>query len=158
MRTLPDYLRRGMKLVIVGCNPGEQSARVGHYYAGRNNAFWNLLYESGIVGEELTHNEDRRLIEFGVGLTDIVKRPTRSEEELSREEFAEGRVVLSQKLEQFAPRVVALIELDEGLRLVSNLAGIDPADVRNGMRVRVEFGEIDGVKLPQFRPVRRGLS
>ena len=51
----------------MGCNPGEQSARVGHYYAGRNNAFWNLLYESGIVGEELTHNEDRRLIEFGVG-------------------------------------------------------------------------------------------
>src|SRR5882724_11755213 len=77
MRTLPDYLRRGMRLVIVGCNPGEQSARVGHYYAGRNNAFWKLLYESGIVSEELTHNEDRRLIEFGVGLTDIVKRSTR---------------------------------------------------------------------------------
>jgi mismatch-specific thymine-DNA glycosylase len=107
MRTLPDYLRRGMRLVIVGCNPGEQSARVGHYYAGRNNVFWKLLYESGIVGEELTHNEDRRLIEFGVGLTDLVKRPTRGEEELSREEFAEGRVVLSQKFEQFAPRVVA---------------------------------------------------
>jgi TDG/mug DNA glycosylase family protein len=42
-----------------------------------------------------------------VGLTDLVKRPTRGEEELAREEFAEGRVVLSQKLEQFAPRVVA---------------------------------------------------
>jgi uncharacterized OB-fold protein len=57
-----------------------------------------------------------------------------------------------------APRVVALIELDEGLRLVSNLAGIEPADVRNGMRVEVEFGEIDGVKLPRFRPVTGGLS
>ena len=107
MRTLPDYLRRGMRLVIVGCNPGEQSARVGHYYAGRGNMFWSLLYESGIVPEEMTHKEDRRLIEFGVGLTDIVKRPTRGEDEIAREEFAEGRVVLAQKLEQFIPRVVA---------------------------------------------------
>jgi uncharacterized OB-fold protein len=57
-----------------------------------------------------------------------------------------------------APRVVALIELDEGLRLVSNLAGIDPADVRNGMRVEVEFGDIDGIKLPRFRPVTGGPS
>jgi uncharacterized OB-fold protein len=53
---------------------------------------------------------------------------------------------------------VALIELDEGLRLVSNLAGIDPAEVRNGMRVEVKFGQVDGVKLPQFRPVTGGLS
>jgi TDG/mug DNA glycosylase family protein len=107
MRTLPDYLRRGMRLVIVGCNPGEQSARVGHYYAGRNNVFWTLLHNSGVLPEELTHKDDRRVIEFGVGLTDIVKRPTRTEEEIAREEFAEGRVVLAQKLEQYAPRVVA---------------------------------------------------
>jgi uncharacterized protein len=57
-----------------------------------------------------------------------------------------------------SPRIVALIELDEGMRLVSNLQGIDPADVRNGMRVEAEFGEIDGVKLPQFRPVAGGPS
>ncbi len=47
------------------------------------------------------------MIEFGVGLTDLVKRPTRGAEELSREEFAEGRIVLSQKLQEFMPRVVA---------------------------------------------------
>ncbi|HEV3218614.1 MAG TPA: mismatch-specific DNA-glycosylase [Candidatus Acidoferrales bacterium] len=107
MKTLPDYLRKGMRVVIVGCNPGEQSARVGHYYAGRNNVFWTLMYESGVVPEEMTHKDDRRVIEFGIGLTDIVKRPTRGEEEISREEFAEGRFVLAQKLEQYTPRVVA---------------------------------------------------
>jgi TDG/mug DNA glycosylase family protein len=107
MRTLPDYLRRGMKLVIVGCNPGDRSARVGHYYAGRGNHFWPLLYEGGIIPEPLEHREDKRLLEFGIGLTDLVKRPTRGVEELSREEFLEGRVLLAQKLEQFRPRVVA---------------------------------------------------
>jgi mismatch-specific thymine-DNA glycosylase len=107
MRTLPDYLRNGMKLVIVGCNPGDRSARVGHYYAGRGNEFWPLLYESGVIQELLEHRDDKRMIEFGIGLTDLVKRPTRGYEELRREEFAEGRILLGQKLEQFAPQVVA---------------------------------------------------
>ncbi|MFZ0039078.1 MAG: mismatch-specific DNA-glycosylase, partial [Candidatus Acidiferrales bacterium] len=107
MRTLPDYLRKGMKLIIVGCNPGERSARVGHYYAGRGNQFWPLLYESGVVPEMLSYNDDKRLVEFGVGLTDLVKRPTKSMEEIERQEFAEGRVLLAQKLEELKPRVVA---------------------------------------------------
>jgi mismatch-specific thymine-DNA glycosylase len=96
-----------MKLVIVGCNPGDRSARVGHYYAGRGNEFWPLLYESGVITELLSHRDDKRMIEFGVGLTDLVKRPTRGVEELTREEFAEGRIVLSQKLQEFTPRVIA---------------------------------------------------
>ena len=107
MKTLPDYLRKGMKLMIVGCNPGERSARVGHYYAGRNNQFWELLYQGGVVPELLTHRDDVRLKEFAIGLTDLVKRPTKGIEELQREEFAEGRVLLAKKLEEFAPKVVA---------------------------------------------------
>jgi double-stranded uracil-DNA glycosylase len=107
MRTLPDHLRKGMKLVIVGCNPTESSARVGHYYAGRDNQFWPILYEGGVVPEPFDYHDDKRVIEFGIGLTDLVKRPTKTTAELTREDFAEGRIVLSQKLEEFAPHVVA---------------------------------------------------
>jgi mismatch-specific thymine-DNA glycosylase len=107
MRTLPDYLRRGMRLVVVGFNPGENSVRVGHYYAGRGNVFWPILYDSGVVPEPLEYTDDKRVIEFGIGLTDLVKRPTKGIEEIERHEFAEGRFVLAQKLEQFAPRVIA---------------------------------------------------
>jgi TDG/mug DNA glycosylase family protein len=107
MRTLPDYLRTGMRLIIVGCNPGDRSTRVGHYYAGRGNEFWPLLYDSGVIPELLDHHDDKRMIEFGVGLTDLVKRPTPGAEELTREDFAEGRIVLAQKLEQYTPQVVA---------------------------------------------------
>ena len=96
-----------MKLVIVGCNPSESSVRVGHYYAGRGNEFWPMLYESGVVPEPFDYHDDKRVIEFGVGLTDLVKRPTKGIEELKREDYAEGRIVLSQKLEEFAPHVVA---------------------------------------------------
>jgi mismatch-specific thymine-DNA glycosylase len=107
MRTLPDYLRKGMKMILVGSNPGDRSARVGHYYAGRNNQFWPILYESGVIPEPLSYEDDRRLIEFGIGMTDLVKRPTRSVEDLDRQEFAEGRVLLAQKLEEMRPRVIA---------------------------------------------------
>ena len=107
MKTLPDYLRKGMKLVIVGCNPTESSVRAGHYYAGRSNQFWPTLHESGVVPEPFDYPDDRRIIEFGIGLTDLVKRPTKLVEELTREDFAEGRIVLSQKLEEYTPRVVA---------------------------------------------------
>jgi len=107
MKTLPDYLRKGMKLVIVGCNPTESSVRVGHYYAGRTNQFWNILYDCGVIPEPFDYHDDKRVIEFAIGLTDLVKRPTKTIEELTREDFAEGRIVLSQKLEEFAPRVVA---------------------------------------------------
>jgi uncharacterized OB-fold protein len=50
-----------------------------------------------------------------------------------------------------APRVVVLVELEEGIRMVSNLQGVDVEDVRNGMPVEVFFQDFDGVVLPQFR-------
>jgi uncharacterized OB-fold protein len=50
------------------------------------------------------------------------------------------------------PRMVALIELEERIRMVSNLNGIGNADMRVGVPVEVFFTEVNGVVLPQFRP------
>ena len=66
-----------------------------------------LLFEGGVVPEPFAYRDDKRVIEFGIGLTDLVKRPAKTMDLLAREDFAEGRIVLSQKLEEFAPRVVA---------------------------------------------------
>jgi len=55
------------------------------------------------------------------------------------------------------PRIVALVQLEEGVRLVSNLRDIDPQDVRNDMEVEVSFAEVGDVRLPQFRPPSRIL-
>lgn len=96
-----------MKLVIVGCNPSESSVRVGHYYAGRVNQFWPVLYKGGVVPEPFDYHDDKRVIEFGIGLTDLVKRPTKTTAELTREDFAEGRIVLSQRLGEYTPHVIA---------------------------------------------------
>ena len=43
---------------------------------------------------------------------------------------------------------------EEGTRIVSNLAGIEPGDVEIGMPVRVSIENVDEeLKLPLFRPV-----
>jgi uncharacterized protein len=51
------------------------------------------------------------------------------------------------------PVIAVLVDLDEGTRLVSNLVGIEPADVRIGMRVRVTFeATADDLAVPVFEP------
>lgn len=53
-----------------------------------------------------------------------------------------------------SPHPVALIELAEGPRLVSDLVGVDPDHVGIGLVVQVEFNQVDAdLVLPQFRPV-----
>jgi uncharacterized OB-fold protein len=54
------------------------------------------------------------------------------------------------------PYVVAIVELEGGARLPTNLVGIepDPAKIRVGMAVEVVFEEVaDGFVLPRFRPI-----
>jgi uncharacterized OB-fold protein len=52
--------------------------------------------------------------------------------------------------------IVALIELEEGTRLVSNLVDVAPGDARIGMAVTVRFDEFDGeVVLPVFTPAAK---
>jgi uncharacterized OB-fold protein len=55
-----------------------------------------------------------------------------------------------------APRIVALVELEEGVRLISNVVEIEPQLVRNDMELEVCFVDYDGVMLPQFRPLATG--
>jgi mismatch-specific thymine-DNA glycosylase len=106
-RELPDYLRPGLRVVFVGFNPGHRSSQIGHYYAGRGNQFWGLLYESGLVDVPLKPEDDHRLLEFGIGVTDIVKRWSRSSSDLRRSDYCLGLPLLLKKLERAAPRAVA---------------------------------------------------
>ena len=52
------------------------------------------------------------------------------------------------------PRIVALLELEEGIRFVSNLQDIALDDIHPGLAVEVFYQEIDGKTLPQFRPAQ----
>jgi double-stranded uracil-DNA glycosylase len=104
--TLPDYLPQRPDILFVGINPGSYSARQGHYYARGTNRFWWGLHASGLVPVPLTAPEDCRVIEFGLGLTDLVKRPTNSAADVRGDEFAAGRQALANKIIGVQPLIV----------------------------------------------------
>ena len=70
---LPDYLAPGLRVVFCGTAPGLISAARGHYYGGPGNRFWDFLHQAGLVPQPLAATEDRRVLEYGIGLTDLVK-------------------------------------------------------------------------------------
>jgi TDG/mug DNA glycosylase family protein len=107
--TLPDILAPGLDLVFVGINPSIYSAERGQYFARPSNMFWRCLNASGLVPERLGPADGARLPEFGIGLTDIVKRPTHDAAELRPEEFRAGREALRDKLLCCAPAAVCFV-------------------------------------------------
>ena len=67
--------------------------------------------------------------------------------------FTVIRQNFSRSFRHLIPYVVALVDLDEGPRLMTNLLGIDPDDVRIGMRVRVRFEPVsEEASVPLFEP------
>ncbi len=51
------------------------------------------------------------------------------------------------------PYVLAYVELEEGVRLLTNIVGCSPEDVRIGLPVEVEYAQLEGdIAVPRFHP------
>ena len=105
-RTLPDLLRPGLDVVFIGINPGETSARRGHYYAHPGNAFWRELSACGLVDRALAPEDDRRLLALGIGFTDVVKRVVTDSSEVSDQELAAAAPALRSRIAYARPSAV----------------------------------------------------
>lgn len=53
---------------------------------------------------------------------------------------------------EYVPYAVAYVDLDEGFRIMTNVVGVDPGDVKIGMRVKVKWEDHEEVALPFFEP------
>ena len=95
----------GLRLVFVGINPGVYSAQTGHYFASPRNRFWRAFNLAGLAPVEFDPEQDHRLLQHGIGFTDVVKRPTRGAGDLKQEDFRTGAPLLQEKLMRFQPRV-----------------------------------------------------
>ena len=89
---LPDILAPGLRVVFCGTAPGTASARAGAYYAGPGNRFWTTIREVGLTPILLRPAEFVRLPEFGIGLTDISKTASGSDQEVGRRGFDPARL------------------------------------------------------------------
>lgn len=108
-QAVPDIIAPHLDILFVGVNPGQKSAAEGHNFSGPGNHFWRLLFESGLTPRLLTPQEEHLLLDFRLGITNVVARPTRGEADLSWDELVAGGRVLRDKVEQYRPRMVALL-------------------------------------------------
>jgi TDG/mug DNA glycosylase family protein len=106
---LRDVIAPGLTVLFVGINPGVRSALTGHHFAGFSNRFWNLLAEARLVPEPITYADDRRLPEWGLGITNLVARPSPGIGDLRPPEYVDGWRALDRKIARYRPKVVALV-------------------------------------------------
>ncbi len=77
---LEDILRSNLDLVVCGSAVGRHSAMARLYYAGPGNKFWRTLTAVGLTPRQLDPSEYQLLPDFGIGLTDLVKSQSGSDD------------------------------------------------------------------------------
>jgi len=109
VNSIDDHLAENLKILFVGFNPSIRSSELGHHYANPNNRFWKILFEAGITSRKYEPIEDSKLLELGFGFTNIVERPTKAADEITKEEYKEGREILKRKIELYRPNIVCFV-------------------------------------------------
>lgn len=91
--TLADLWPEHPRAMVVGLNPAPKSVEAGHYYQGRAGQRQLMrLVDAGIIGAPNGSHFEASALEAGIGFTDLVKRPTRSERDVTAAaELAHGK-------------------------------------------------------------------
>lgn len=105
--SLPDFAPMHGGILVVGINPAPVSVARGHYYQGKlGSRLWKRLESLGLLTDPVPGHEDEAFVRAGHGLTDVVKRVTRSAAELDAAELRAGAQLLRGKLREWRPRLV----------------------------------------------------
>lgn len=108
-KPLPDIILPGLDVLFCGINPSVLSAERGHHFARPGNRFWPAIHLAGLTPRRLSPEEDRDLLGYGLGVTNVVDRPTRTAAELSGEELRAGAEALERLVARYRPRVLAVL-------------------------------------------------
>ncbi len=123
---LKDRIARDLCVLFVGINPGVRSAILGHHFAGFSNRFWKLLFESGLTPEPVSFRDDRDLLQWGLGITNLIARPSPGIDDLTAGEYVEGWSVLERKIRRYRPQIVALVGVTLYRAILPHLPGTAP--------------------------------
>lgn len=130
---LKDRIRPGLRVLFVGINPGVRSALTGHHFAGFSNRFWKLLSDSRLVPEPIRYEDDDRLPDWGLGITNLIARPSPGISDLHPAEYVQGWKTLERKIRRYRPAYVALV----GVTLYREIQSfLDGAQGRHARRIQ----------------------
>lgn len=147
----PDILAKGLDVIFCGINPASSAAIAGHNFSNGNNRFWTVLHLAGFTDVRLQPQDERRLLEYGCGITAVVRRPTRKASEVAPGEFRQARLEFETKMRHYAPRSIAFL----GKRALSAMLG--QPDIAWG-RQPAEFAGTMAWILPNPSGLNRGFT
>ena len=108
-KTIRDVIAPGLRVLFCGINPGLYSGATGHHFARPGNRFWPTLQQAGFTPRLLHPSEERELLTYGYGITNLVARATATAEELTPVELVAGQRRLKSKVKRYQPQVVAVL-------------------------------------------------
>jgi double-stranded uracil-DNA glycosylase len=106
---VPDVLAPALRLVFCGINPGLRSAAAGAHFANPRNDFWRLLHHAGFTPRLYAPEEQRSLLDLGLGLTNAAPRTTRGSGDLRRADFADAADRLAAIAVTLRPQGIAFV-------------------------------------------------
>lgn len=108
-KTIPDIIQADLRVLFCGINPSLTSAAMKCHFARSGNRFWPALFQSGFTPRLIAPVENRELLKYGLGVTNLVARATRNAGELRDEEFRAGVATLARKCRKYRPAFVAVL-------------------------------------------------
>lgn len=102
---VPDMLADNLDVVFCGTALGRASAQAKAYYANPGNFFWKALHGVGLTPVLLKPSDYPRVLEFGIGLTDLCKTAYGQDAELPEDAFDYD--ALREKIDRCQPRFLA---------------------------------------------------
>ena len=106
---VPDVIFPDLQILFVGVNPGIRSGETHHHFAHPSSRLWTALHESGFTPQLVLAAQERALLAYGLGLTNLVDRPTRAADELTADELRQGARRLRRKACRYRPLWVAVL-------------------------------------------------
>jgi TDG/mug DNA glycosylase family protein len=108
-RTVPDVIAPHLHVLFCGINPGLYSAAIGHHFGRPGNRFWAALCGAGFTDRLLSPFDDRDLLKYGLGVTNLAARATAAANELTDQELIDGGRKLARKVDRYRPSWVAFV-------------------------------------------------
>jgi TDG/mug DNA glycosylase family protein len=127
VRTLPDTVGSGMRLLVCGLNPSIVAADAGFGFAGATNRFWPAATEAGLITK--ARDPLRALLVDHIGMTDLVKRATKGTADLVADEYRAGAERVERLVHWLEPPTVLFVGL-EGWRVAVDrkaVPGLQPS-------------------------------
>jgi TDG/mug DNA glycosylase family protein len=153
---VPDVVRPGLDVLFCGINPGTRSGELAQHFARPGNRFWKALHGAGFTDRVLLPSEQRTLLDYSLGITNLVARTSRAASEVTREELRAGATALDSKVALLAPRWVAVLGMQayrtafrrpgatigRQQEVIGGSAGLWLLPNPSGLQARYQLGEL----------------